>query len=54
MKVGPTTSTSTATATRSTPLPDKKLLLLILDKLQKWVIVVFNFCFSWVLCFCDE
>ncbi|CAO2833722.1 unnamed protein product [Amaranthus hypochondriacus] len=35
---GPTTSTSTATLTKSssnTPLPDKKLLLLILDKLQK-------------------
>lgn len=43
MEAGPTPSTSatataTATATtapRSTPLPDKKLLLLILDKLQK-------------------
>ena len=36
---GPTTSTSTATLTKSssnTPLPDKKLLLLILDKLQKY------------------
>ncbi|KAL2895182.1 Bromodomain and PHD finger-containing protein 3 [Bienertia sinuspersici] len=38
LEAGPTASTSTATettTTTSTPLPDKKLLLLILDRLQK-------------------